>query len=102
MYLAMAVGQTAKDKLLGAALALFREKGFTATTVDDLCARAGVTKGAFFHHFKTKEDVGVAAADHWSAVTGVRTVSSSPDITFEETTGIQAPRVMRIGGKFTF
>lgn len=55
---------------MGAALALFREKGFTATTVDDLCERAGVTKGAFFHHFKTKEDVGVAAADYWSEVTG--------------------------------
>ncbi len=29
-----------------------------------------MTKGAFFHHFKSKEDLGIAAADHWSAVTG--------------------------------
>jgi TetR/AcrR family transcriptional repressor of nem operon len=39
-------------------------------SVDELCARAGVTKGAFFHYFKSKEALGVAAADHWSEVTG--------------------------------
>ena len=62
--------QRAKAKLLDAALALIREKGFSATTVDDLCARAGVTKGAFFHYFESKDELGVAAANHWSAVTG--------------------------------
>lgn len=45
-------------------------KGYAATSVDDLCATAGVTKGAFFHHFKSKEELGVAAADHWSQMTG--------------------------------
>lgn len=60
----------ARTKLLDVALVLVREKGFAAMTVDDLCARAGVTKGAFFHHFKSKDELGVAAADHWSAVTG--------------------------------
>lgn len=63
--------KAAKEKLLNAALALIREKGFSATTVDNLCERAGVTKGAFFHHFKSKNELGVAAADHWSTVTGV-------------------------------
>lgn len=59
----------AKQKILDAALNVIRGKGYSATTVDDLCAAAGVTKGAFFHHFKTKEELGVAAARHWSAVT---------------------------------
>jgi TetR/AcrR family transcriptional regulator, transcriptional repressor for nem operon len=59
-----------RDKLLTAALALIRERGYAATTVDDLCARAGVTKGSFFHHFKTKEALAVAAAQHWSEITG--------------------------------
>lgn len=59
----------ARSRLLEAATRLVREKGFTATSVDDLCAAAGVTKGAFFHHFASKEALGVAAADHWSATT---------------------------------
>lgn len=44
-------------------------KGFTATSVEDLCKAAGVTKGAYFHHFKTKEDLGVAAAAFWAETT---------------------------------
>ena len=60
----------AKDKLLDAALTVIRTKGYSATTVDDLCVSAGVTKGAFFHHFKSKEDLGVAAAEFWSTMTG--------------------------------
>lgn len=59
----------ARTKLLDAALAAVRTKGYAATTVDELCQAAGVTKGAFFHHFRSKEDLGVAAARHWGDVT---------------------------------
>jgi TetR/AcrR family transcriptional repressor of nem operon len=59
----------ARARLLEAALRLVRERGFAATTVEDLCTRAGVTKGAFFHHFESKEALGVAAANHWTANT---------------------------------
>lgn len=62
-------GTAAREKLLDAALALIRTKGYEATTVDELCSEAGVTKGAFFHHFPSKEALGVAAAEHWSRVT---------------------------------
>ncbi|WP_430402767.1 TetR/AcrR family transcriptional regulator [Hyphomonas sp.] len=55
----------AKDKLIDAAVKVVREKGFNATSVDDLCREAGVTKGAFFHHFPTKTDLGIAAAEAW-------------------------------------
>jgi TetR/AcrR family transcriptional repressor of nem operon len=68
---------TARDKLLDAALALVRANGYAATTVDDLCARAGVTKGAFFHHFKTKDALAVAAVNHWSESTGRLFASAS-------------------------
>ncbi len=67
----------ARSKLLDAALSVIRIKGYSATTVDELCAAAGVTKGAFFHHFKSKDALGVAAADHWSETTGV-TFSQAP------------------------
>jgi TetR/AcrR family transcriptional repressor of nem operon len=60
----------AKLKLLNAAMALFRERGYTDTTVDDLCRTAGVTKGTFFHYFSSKEALGLAAIQHWNDVTG--------------------------------
>lgn len=59
----------AKTRLLEAARDIIRQKGFAATSVDDLCQAAGVTKGAFFHHFKTKEALGVAAANYWAETT---------------------------------
>ena len=60
----------ARTKLLEAALRVIRAKGYSATSVDELCAAAGVTKGAFFHHFDSKEALAVAAADFWSEMTG--------------------------------
>ncbi len=60
----------ARGRLLDAAVDVIRAQGLSATTIDDLCAAAGVTKGAFFHHFESKEALAVAAARHWGAVTG--------------------------------
>ncbi len=59
----------ARTRLLEAARDVIRARGFSATTVDDLCAEAGVTKGAFFHHFDSKEALGVAAAEFWAETT---------------------------------
>lgn len=58
---------TARDKLIDAAHILVRRNGYAATSVDEICAAAGVTKGAFFHHFASKEALGVAAAEEWTA-----------------------------------
>lgn len=71
----MAVGKravrgTARTELLEAAVDVIRAQGYSATTVDDLCTAAGVTKGAFFHHFESKQALAVAAARHWSTTTG--------------------------------
>jgi len=61
---------SARQKLLDAALSVIRTKGYAATTIDELCVEAGVAKGSFFHHFKNKEALGVAAAEYWSDMTG--------------------------------
>lgn len=61
---------SARDRLIEAALGAIRTQGYEATTVDKLCATAGVTKGAFFHHFKSKEALAHATIGHWNSFTG--------------------------------
>jgi TetR/AcrR family transcriptional regulator, transcriptional repressor for nem operon len=56
-----------KTKLLDATLKVVRAKGYSATRIEDVCAEAGLTKGSFFHHFKSKEDLALAAVAHWDA-----------------------------------
>ena len=57
-------GKIVRQALLDAALTLVRTKGYAATSVDDLCAVASVTKGTFFHYFRNKEELAVAAAHY--------------------------------------
>lgn len=61
--------KSSRELLLEAATELIRTNGYTSTTVDDLCEKAGVSKGTFFHNFSSKEQLGVAAAKRWSEVT---------------------------------
>ena len=66
-----------KTKLLNAALEVIRAKGYTATRIEDICEAAELTKGSFFHHFKSKEDLALQAAEHWSLITGGLFASAS-------------------------
>ena len=59
-----------RQKFIQAAIALVREQGYAATSVDDICTRAGIGKGSFFHHFKSKEELLLASIEHWNAFTG--------------------------------
>jgi TetR/AcrR family transcriptional regulator, transcriptional repressor for nem operon len=54
-----------KRKLVDAGVDLMRARGYNATTVDDICAAAGVTKGGFFHYFKSKDDIAQAALTYF-------------------------------------
>jgi TetR/AcrR family transcriptional regulator, transcriptional repressor for nem operon len=72
-----------RTKLLEAARDVIRAKGYSATSVDDICAVAGVTKGGFFHHFESKERLGVAAVEQFEAMAstlfGSAPYSADPD-----------------------
>lgn len=46
-----------RRKIFNTALSLIKEKGFDKVSVDDICAACGVSKGAFYHHFKSKLDI---------------------------------------------
>ncbi len=54
-----------RGKLVGATVQLILKQGFAATSVDQICTEAGVTKGSFFHHFESKEAIGKAAVEWW-------------------------------------
>ena len=54
-------------RLLDAAVQVIRSKGYSAARVEDICAEAALTKGAFFHHFPSKEACAIAAAAHFAA-----------------------------------
>lgn len=58
--------ENARSRLIDAAHGVVRRQGYTATSVDDICRMAGVTKGAFFHHFPSKEALAVAGAESWT------------------------------------
>ena len=56
---------SARELLLEAAIGLIMERGYPNAAVDDVCAAAGVSKGSFYHHFSSKESLGVAVIDSW-------------------------------------
>ncbi|MBN2874188.1 MAG: TetR/AcrR family transcriptional regulator [Spirochaetales bacterium] len=53
--------QRTKTKLMDAALALFKERGFDSVTIDEITQTAGVAKGTFYTYFGTKSDIIVDA-----------------------------------------
>jgi TetR/AcrR family transcriptional regulator, transcriptional repressor for nem operon len=57
-----------QERLILATQGLILRQGYTATTVDQICTEAGLTKGSFFHHFDNKEAIGRAAIDAWGAM----------------------------------
>ena len=67
----------AKEKLLRAGSELIRRQGFVGTSVDQICEEAGVTKGAFFHHFKSKEALAEECLCQWARQTAAMDETAS-------------------------
>ena len=85
--------ETTREAILAAATTLFGEKGFAATTIDEIAAAAGVAKGAVYHHFPHKEAVFEAVLQRASAALATRIlaeVSGSPDVLAMVTRGTHA------------
>lgn len=55
-----------RERLLDAALELFAEKGVLAATVEEICERAGFTRGAFYSNFDSKDDLCIAAIQRYA------------------------------------
>lgn len=54
-----------KALIVEAAADLIQINGFRATSVNEIVDHVGMTKGAFFHHFKNKKELGYAIIDYW-------------------------------------
>ena len=68
---------------MDAARDVIRAKGYSAATVDDICAAAGVTKGSFFYYFANKDELAIAAVEQFgamaSAIFASAPYSTTPD-----------------------
>jgi AcrR family transcriptional regulator len=65
-----------RGALLEAARELFAEKGFAETGRDEIASRAGVTRGALYHHFASKSDVMAAVCEQLQAELVARVVGA--------------------------
>jgi AcrR family transcriptional regulator len=74
-----------RSRILDAAGELFAEHGYDATSVADICAHAGVTKGAFYHHFESKQAIFLELRDRWLAPLEAQlTLARDPDETLPQ------------------
>lgn len=54
-----------RSKIISSAIKLFSARGYNTASVDDICAEAGISKGAFYHHFESKQALFLALLDGW-------------------------------------
>ena len=54
-----------KTRILESAIKLFSSRGYNKASVDEICREAGISKGAFYHHFESKQALFLALLDGW-------------------------------------
>jgi AcrR family transcriptional regulator len=78
-----------RARILESSVKLFAGRGFNAASVDEICAEAGISKGAFYHHFESKQPLVLALLDGWlktidTAIEGARD-KTAPDTILQMT-----------------
>ncbi len=94
-----------RTHILQAALSLFSKNGYDATSVAEICQAAGVSKGAFYHHFASKQTVFQSLLEGW--LSGLNTqmddlLNNAPDVTsgFLRLAGLANPIFREAQGQF--
>jgi AcrR family transcriptional regulator len=73
-----------RARILEAAIKLFSNHGYNKSSVDDICSEAGISKGAFYHHFQSKQALFLALLDSWLQTID-KAIEASKDKTAPET-----------------
>ena len=73
-----------RARIIESASKLFSNRGYNAASVDDICAEAGISKGAFYHHFESKQALFLALLDRWLQTID-NAIAASKDSTAPET-----------------
>ncbi len=58
-------GEETRERIMNAAVKKFATAGYEASSVDDICNEAGISKGAFYHHFPSKQSLFLALMNSW-------------------------------------
>jgi TetR/AcrR family transcriptional repressor of uid operon len=59
--------ETRRAQILTAAISCLADKGYHGTSIDDIAALTGLSKGAIYHHFESKREILLALFEEWSA-----------------------------------
>lgn len=73
-------GAKTKEKLIEASIKLINERGYDNTSIDDICAACGTSKGAFYHHFKSKMDIVAAMEEKVSSAVAENDMPENADV----------------------
>ena len=78
-----------KNQILDAALKVFVKKGYVSTTMDDIVNESGLSKGAIYHHYDSKNHLFLNLIDHWETyfftnIFKKNIVNNNPDILLRE------------------
>ncbi|HSL43228.1 MAG TPA: TetR/AcrR family transcriptional regulator [Anaerolineales bacterium] len=83
-----------RSRILEAAVKLFSKRGYSKASVDNICTEAGISKGAFYHHFESKQALFLALLDGW-----LQTIDNAIDASKNKT----APETfMQMTGAFPY